>query len=301
MSRDDSLFPPRPDNRLFTGMVGFSMLVHVLVIVLVRFHPVDPRTLFNSAPLDIVLVNAHSTRAPLKADQLAQANLDGGGNTDQANLHIKTPLPSQQIEQNSPELNVASRRVVEEEARQSRLLSQLESSTHLANDPAKPLTQPNDKGQVTDEQRRQASEIQRQEGEIAREIEAYQSKPHKAFVGARTKGVVEAHYVDDWRNKIERIGTLNYPTDGRGQRLSGRLMVTVEIRSDGSLVAVEVNRSSGNRELDEAALRIVRQAAPFPRLPVGIVDAAGKPADILAITRAWTFARGDNQLGGDAP
>ncbi|WP_374347341.1 energy transducer TonB [Chitinimonas sp.] len=296
MSSNDAFTPPPPDNRLFTITVVLSVLVHALTIGLLRFGDIDPRTLFNSAPLDIVLVNAHSTRAPLKAEQLAQANLEGGGNTDLANRHIKTPLPAQQLLDASSELSQSSQQVLNEEARQSRLLSQLNDASRLIADAAKPESQPN-KGVNPDAQKRQASEILRQEGEIAREIEAYQSKPHKAFVGARTKGVVEAQYVDGWRSKIERVGTLNYPSDGRGQRLTGRLMVTVEIRADGTLAAVEINRSSGNKELDEAAIRIVKQSAPFPRLPAGIVDAAGKPADILAITRAWTFARGDNQLG----
>lgn len=298
MSPDNALLPPPPDNRLFATMVAASLAAHVLLIGIVRFGPVDPRTLFNRAPLDIILVNAHSPRQPLKADQLAQANLDGGGNTDEANRHIKTPLPSQQVVDAQQELSQASQKVVEAEARQRRLLSNLHDAPSLSADAAHLLPQPADTGLNIDAIKRQASEIARLEGEIARENEAYQSKPHKAFVGARTKGVVEAHYVDAWRLKIERIGTLNYPADGRGQRLSGKLLVTVEIRADGTLGSVEINRSSGNPALDEAAVRIVRQSAPFPPLPQGIRDETGKPADILAITRAWTFARGGNELGG---
>lgn len=296
MSFADNLTPPPPDNRLFSVTVGLSLLLHVVFIYLVHFGPVDPRTLFNRAPLDIVLVNAHSARAPTKAEQLAQANLDGGGNTDTANRHIKTPLPAQQTDANSQELTFAAQQVKDQEERQRRLLSELDSAPKLPTDThANP--QPADSKLNMDALKRQAAEIARQQGEIAREIEAYQSKPHKAFVGARTKGVVEAHYVDAWRIKIERIGTLNYPMDGRGQRLSGKLLVTVEIRADGSLASVEINHSSGNPALDEAALRIVRQSAPFPPLPSGILDETGKPADILAITRAWTFSRGDNQMG----
>jgi protein TonB len=298
MSPNDTLLPPPPDNRLFATMVALSLVAHVVLIALVRFGPIDPRTLFNRAPLDIILVNAHTTRAPLSAEQLAQANLDGGGNTDEANRHIKSPLPSQQVNDAQQELSLASQRVTLEEARQRRLLSEFRDAPKLAAEAARLVPEPADTGLDVDALKRQASEIARLEGEIARELEAYQRKPHKAFVGARTKGVVEAHYVDAWRMKIERIGTLNYPTDGRGQRLSGRLLVTVEIRADGTLGSVEINHSSGNPALDEAAIRIVRQSAPFPPLPGGIRDETGKPADILAITRSWTFARNGVETSG---
>jgi protein TonB len=61
---------------------------------------------------------------------------------------------------------------------------------------------------------------------------------------------------------------------------------------------VDINHSSGKPALDEAAIRIVRQSAPFPPLPGGIRDETGKPADILAITRSWTFARNGVETSG---
>ncbi|WP_460535245.1 cell envelope integrity TolA family protein [Chitinimonas naiadis] len=292
----DTLETPQPPNKLFTATVGLSLLVHIVVITLVHFSPPDPRTLFNRAPLEIVLVNARSKTAPTKADVLAQANLDGGGNTDELNRRIKTPLPPQQVENPTPELQQAAKRQVEQEARLRKLLDQVQNSPKLSADSAKSNPTPADTQLDLNALRQQATEIDRKEGEIARELAAYQTRPRKAFVGARAKGVVEARYVDDWRIKVERIGTLNYPTDGRGKRLSGKLLITVEIKADGSLGAVTIDRSSGNHELDEAAKRILRMAAPFPVLPRGILDDTGKPADILSITRAWTFARGDNEM-----
>lgn len=292
----DTLETPRPRNQLFTLAVGLSLLVHVVSIGLVHFSPPDPRTLFNRAPLEIVLVNARSKTAPTKADVLAQANLDGGGNTDEANRRIKTPLPAQQVENPSPELTQAAKRQEEQEARLRKLLDQVQNAPKLSAEAARNNPTPSNTPLDLNALRQQASEIDRKEGEIARELAAYQTRPRKAFVGARAKGVVEARYVDDWRIKVERIGTLNYPTDGRGQRLSGKLLITVEIKSDGSLGAVTIDRSSGNRDLDEAAKRILRMAAPFPVLPQGILDDTGKPADILSITRAWTFSRSDNAL-----
>jgi protein TonB len=63
--------------------------------------------------------------------------------------------------------------------------------------------------------------------------------------------------------------------------------VTVEIRADGSLEKVELNRPSGKRVLDEAAVRIVQLAAPFAPFPPEI----RQDTDILSITRTWDFTR----------
>jgi protein TonB len=63
----------------------------------------------------------------------------------------------------------------------------------------------------------------------------------------------------------------------------------VGIKPDGEVESVEINRSSGKKVLDNAAIRIVRLAAPFDRFP----DAIRRDTDILYITRTWSFTRGD--------
>jgi protein TonB len=95
-------------------------------------------------------------------------------------------------------------------------------------------------------------------------------------------------YVEDWRQKVERIGNLNYPEGARG-RIYGSLRVTVSIKSDGSLDDIQVDRPSEHKVLNEAALKIVRLAAPYAAFPPEI----RKDTDILVITRTWTFAPGD--------
>ncbi|PHV10875.1 energy transducer TonB family protein [Chitinimonas sp. BJB300] len=277
-----------------------SLLLHGLVIVLVRFRPPDPSILFNRMPLEIVLVNARSMLFPTNPEVLAQANLDGGGNTDEKR-RIKSPLPAQPVEEPTAVLAQAAKRQIEEETRQRKLLSTLSNAPKLSSDEVKKqLPTPSKHGMDLNALRQQASEIARLEAEISREQDIYNQRPRKAFVGARSKAVVEARYVDDWRLKIERIGNRLFPTNKRGERLYGRLLVTVEIHADGRRVLVGFDRRPGfsnDPELEAAARQIVESAAPFPPLPSGVVDAAGKPADILSITRTWTFRRGgDNSL-----
>jgi protein TonB len=135
-------------------------------------------------------------------------------------------------------------------------------------------------------------EIERLEAQIRRDFQAYQERPRRKFIGARTQEYRFAHYVDNWRLKIERIGTLNYPEEAKARKIYGSLRLTVGIKADGEVDSVEINTSSGSRILDQAAIRIVRLAAPFDRFP----DNVRSDTDILHITRTWTFTRADQVL-----
>ena len=133
-----------------------------------------------------------------------------------------------------------------------------------------------------------AMAIARLEGQIARQMEEYNQRPRKKFIGARVEEYRFAQYVEDWRQKIERIGNLNYPEAARG-KLYGSLILTVVIKANGDLERVEVNRSSGQALLDDAARRIVRMAAPYSAFPENI----RRDTDIIEITRTWTFTNAD--------
>jgi protein TonB len=132
-------------------------------------------------------------------------------------------------------------------------------------------------------------EAMRLEAQIARDMDAYQKIPRRKFIGAQAKEYRFARYVEDWRMKVERVGNMNYPEAARANRLYGSLVLTVSIRADGSIESVEVNRKSGKRILDAAAVKIVEMAGPYAPFP----DDIRRDTDILNITRTWTFARGD--------
>jgi protein TonB len=71
----------------------------------------------------------------------------------------------------------------------------------------------------------------------------------------------------------------------RKNRLSGTLKLSVSLRADGSIETISIRQSSGHPELDEAAARIVRLAAPYARFP----DEFRAQTDLLVITRTWRF------------
>ena len=97
-----------------------------------------------------------------------------------------------------------------------------------------------------------------------------------------------AEYLDGWRRRVERIGTANYPTELLGNIDAGRPTLEVVIAADGSLDDIVVRRSSGDKALDQAALKILRLAAPFPPLPPGIRE----DYDVLRFAYEWDFAAG---------
>ena len=128
----------------------------------------------------------------------------------------------------------------------------------------------------------------RLQAQIERQIQDYESRPRKKFIGARATEYRFARYEEDWRLKVERVGTLNYPAAARG-KLYGNLRLTVTLRPDGSVASVELDRSSGLKLLDAAAFKIVKLAAPYAPFPPDI----RRDTDLLVITRTWFFGRGD--------
>ena len=85
---------------------------------------------------------------------------------------------------------------------------------------------------------------------------------HRLLAGTTTTPEF-AYYLEAWRRKVERIGKLNYPQEARSRGLSGSLRLLVTITAEGTLRDVRVLETSGHRILDEAALHIVRLAAPY--------------------------------------
>ena len=117
---------------------------------------------------------------------------------------------------------------------------------------------------------------------------------------ADTRESAIASYLDGWKRRIEQVGTLNFPNEARRRSLSGNPVLEVAIRADGSLQQVEVRRSSGHRELDAAAVGIVRLASPFVPFP----PAMRERYPTLRFAYEWQFLKGrlgDGAVMGQTP
>jgi len=280
---------PAQANRLLANAIGFSVLLHMVILAL-HFSPIEMPTFDRGPPLEIALVNAKSQSKPTKADILAQAHLDGGGNTD-ANRRAKSPLPVLPRDNPSQDLVAASQKVAALENRTREMLTDLKAAQAVS----VPAPKPNDAPEVppipnANEMMQRTLETLRLEAQIAKQMEAYQKRPKRRFVGARAEEYRFARYVEDWRLKVEGVGNRNYPAAARERKLYGSLLLTVGIRADGTLESVVVDRPSGQKILDLAATRIVEMGAPYAAFPADI----RRDTDILYITRTWTFAPGDS-------
>ena len=273
------------------ALVG-SIAFHILVIIGLGIKVIPmPRWDAPHNVLDVVLVNSKSASRPEKADALAQANLDGGGNTDEKR-RASTPFPVVEEREPSRELKAAEQRRKALEAEAQELMTRMKSKSQVTNVEMAPPGAETKADQEARDLVQKSLEIARLEAQIRRDYQAYQERPKRKFVGARSQEYRFAQYVDNWRIKIERIGNLNYPAEAKARKIYGRLQLTVAIKSDGEIEGVEINRSSGHKILDQAALRIVRLAAPFEPFPANI----RQDTDILHITRTWTFTRADQVL-----
>jgi protein TonB len=267
--------------------VAFSLCLHAFVLFGIGFVLPNPRNNQNMLqPLEVVLVNSKSRSQPVKADALAQNSLDGGGNTAD-NKRASTPLPNlSDDKQFTPEQSTQRLQKLEQQVK--KLMTQVKSKYSVNQDQSEKQKQEGSDMNGHDLVER-ALEIARLEAQINRDFSAYQKQPQRKFIGARTQEYRYAQYIEDWRVKVERIGNLNYPTQARQQKIFGKLQLTVSIRSNGSLESVEVSRSSGQRILDAAAVRIVKLAAPYAPFPEDI----RKETDILSIVRTWHFTSAD--------
>jgi periplasmic protein TonB len=267
-----------------------SLALHAFVVIGlgIRWLPI-PKWDAPHNVMDVVLVNARSTEKPQKADALAQANLAGGGNTDQKQ-RASTPFPNVEPRPASPEMRAAEARVKQLENEAKELMTRMKAKAQV------PVESPAESAKKADLEARdlvdKSLEIARLEAQIRRDHIAYQERPKRKFIGARTEEYRFAQYVDTWRQKVERVGNLNYPNEARARKIYGSLLLTVAIKSDGEVEAVEVTRSSGHKVLDQAAVRIVRLSSPFERFPGDI----RRDTDILHITRTWTFTRGEQVI-----
>jgi periplasmic protein TonB len=288
MFRPWDWLPVGRDRALSAG-IGLSVLLHAVVLSVHFTFPDALRWRSANAPLEVVLVNAKTRERPTHADVLAQSNLDRGGNVDQ-HRRAKTPLPVTEPKKPGKDLAQAQRRVEQLEAQQQRLLSQARESQ--ARVPVEAPRAAPAEPQPAQPSGRDLADLSlaamRLQAQIDKQIDEYQKRPRKKFIGARAAEYRFAQYEEDWRVKVERVGSINYPPEARG-KLYGNLRMTVTLRPDGSVDSIELDRSSGLKVLDAAAFKIVRMASPFAAFPPDI----RRDTDLLVITRTWFFGQGD--------
>lgn len=282
--------PPRagiePRDRL--GFTLFlAVVLHALVILGITFDMPDPRQLARS--LEITLATQPSTEAPEEADYLAQFDQLGSGTLDEK----ATPsTPEETVFQDSeiqPVIPVEEAAPPPEPTKQQVVTTAAPAPERVTSAPVQPEPRDASQAGIRFDLSQLSQEIASLEAQLAEERQQYAERPRvHRLNSASTRRDPGAFYMDSWRRKIERIGNQNYPAEARSQGIYGSLVLRVTIRRDGSLDSVELVESSGHQVLDNAALRIVRLAAPFAPFTGDLAEFG-----LLKITRTWRFEPGD--------
>ncbi len=260
------------------SMLVLAGTVHALIIWGIDFRsPPPPPT---SRALDVTLAIAPAHKAPEHAERLAATHQEASGLEGDASR----PPPAARPQATTVAERFAAQR--NPQAGPRALLTTLSAEAPAA--VSRPNTGPRFETRVEDPVLR--AEIARLSAEIARQEAAYLKHPRTRYLHTLSaKAADEAEYVRRWVARVEAIGNLHYPDEARRRHLSGTLIVHVLIDQDGRLLEARIGVRSGHQVLDDAALRIVRLAAPFDPFPEGM----RKRYSRLMITRTWEFKSGE--------
>lgn len=273
-----------PELSALQWALAFSASVH-LALITVRF--VDPESfnrVFSDTPLEVVLVNARSNEAPVKAQAIAQHQLAGGGDVEKG--RATSPLPPAPTAQVGESADEARRRIDELQEQQQLLLAQIRRELAALPPPNPQRDQGSAEAREQDERRRQ---LLRLLAEIEKRINEENARPKKRYISPATREEVYALYYDSLRRKIEERGTRNFP-EYKGRKLYGELTMNVTVDSNGNVVDAEIVRPSHSRLLDQQAVAIVRAAAPFGPFST----AMRRQTDQIVVTSRFRFTRDEN-------
>ena len=281
-------------DRLVTT-VCFAVLVHGLVILGVGFTDGVPATVPGQRALEITLVDAPTDDAPEQADYLADAAQRGGGNIDErlrarspdaaigdpsaAAAHARGPSPQPGEFDDVPAdgrpraAAVVDPVVATTAATHLRLALALRAGGGSAAPSARgaPVQLPSITADVD-----------------AHTALAFSENPRERFINVNTQEALYAAYLHSWRERVERVGNLNYPDEARRRGLAGSLELEVALGAAGTVRDLQVRRGSGNRLLDDAAKKIVYMAVPFAPFP----DDLRREVDVLRFAFVWEFGDG---------
>ena len=260
------------DDRFIISLL-LAAALHALLILGIGFSSPRVKPANETlTTLDIAIVPKRKTPPPEEADYLAASSQDGGGNvSERATPTTPQPASVANTPRSSTEPQPTPQELTVQEAERRAQVSKPEATRDKQVTAAELINRSMEMISL-DEQLRQSSQ-------------AYSKRPRQTFITPNTREFKYANYMNDWIAKVERIGNLNYPDEARRKALSGSLLLDVALNQDGTIQNITLLRPSGHKALDDAAIRIVQLAAPFPPLPENI----RKDTDILHITRTWEF------------
>jgi len=267
----------------FRNAVIAAMILHLLLVVVVSFKANSAKH-YNTPQIEVTLATHASTSAPDDARNIAQANQAGSGNEAPKNK-ISTTNPLQS-ETNAWQQVASQAARAQSQQRLDALTTTAAVLRQASNQPTTQAQQPQVQTGVNPEIDRISQEIASLQAELDDETHASVDQPRvRRLTAASARQSVDAAYLLDWRRRLEAVGNQYYPQASVRYGMYGDLRMLVVIRADGTLDDIQILKSSGYAVLDEAAIKIVRMAAPYSPFPPELKATTDK----LEIVRTWHF------------
>ena len=287
------LVEPSPGKATAADRLTFATFiasaVHAALILGLTFTYVTSRS--STHTMEVTLAQHQSQEAPDAPDYLAQFNQTGSGTLEEKAL-LTSPFEADfhdtAIQETAPftpppkagDSAVGSANLL------ATLAAQPDSTTKDTGDAeGQAAVADSDTGDLL---LARALEIASLEARLDSLEQRYAKRPRiKRLTSLSAASAVDAFYLNSWRRNIERVGNLNYPEEASRKDIYGSLRLLVALLPDGTVKEIDLLESSGHPELDAAAIRIVRLAAPFAPFP----DELRQTTDILEIIRTWQFRK----------
>ena len=262
---------------------GIALGFHLLLVFAIGFKLAPPQPAAGS--IEVTLAQHAAQNTPKDSDYIAQSNQEGSGSTDKANeittdraaplaspvfrdVDVPVPSESHQSQRPQPEQKLISTRG---DSPQDYSQHKEDSSDQTENTPPQ-----------------NAREIASLRAKLSHQRQLYTKIPRTlVLTTASARAADEAGYLLRWIQWVEKVGNENYPEEARQKKIFGAMRLAVALERDGNVASVEILQSSGQRVLDQAAVRIVRLAAPFEPFPAAIKQ------DRIEVIRTWNFVPGN--------
>lgn len=267
----------------FRNAVFLALAVHAVLILAINFNA-HTAAKSTRAQIEVTLATRPSATAPADARNIAQANQDGSGNDAQrSDISTANPLQTDTLVAQ----RAGSQALVEQTVLQRETLTTAGIAQHKAvTQPDEQVPQQASVDGVSPQPAQPTPEAASVRAELKNETRTDVAQPRvRRLTAASAKQAVDAAYLLDWRQRLEAVGNQYYPQASVRYGIYGDLRMLVVIRSDGNLDDIQILSSSGYAVLDEAAIKIVRMAAPYSPFPPELKATTDK----LEIVRTWHF------------
>ena len=267
---------------------GFSLFlaiaIHALLIFGIGFKLYQQQA--PATTLEVTLAQHRIEEAPQEADFLAQHNQQGSGNESELQ-ELTTDRPPEIVDSQLKKIGAQLAQPQQQPNQGATpVVSSTADSVDLASDKLlKEITDPSITPSLPPATQMEFASLKAKLDEQQRQ---YSKLPKVLRVtSASTMAAEHAAYLQYWIDRIELVGNTNYPEEARRRGIYGDLRLAVTMLPDGTVEGVEILLSSGQRVLDQAAVRTVRLASPFAPFPAEMAQ-----WDKLEIIRTWRFEAG---------